>query len=113
MPERSSENVERLITLDAALTELLRHTRPLPAQAVTLAEARGLVTVVIVAPMFPSGSTQMARGYHPVPIGRQGSGILFSLALADGLLVGLETMAAVAPGTRSPVELIHDRLPTP
>ncbi|MDQ4099195.1 MAG: hypothetical protein M3121_01685 [Chloroflexota bacterium] len=52
-------------------------------------------------------------GCRAVPNGRQGSGILSSLALADGLLVVPEAMATVAPGTRLPVELIHERLAPP
>lgn len=54
-----------------------------------------------------------AGGYRAVPMADQGSGILSSLALADGLLVVPEAITAVAPGTRLPVELMHDRLPMP
>jgi molybdopterin molybdotransferase len=51
-------------------------------------------------------------GYRAVPVGEQGSGILSSLALADGLLVVPEDVVVAASGTRLPVELLHDQLPS-
>lgn len=46
-------------------------------------------------------------GYLAVPVGEQGAGILTSLAMADGLLIVPEEMAAAEAGERLPVELIR------